>query len=376
MTSKRKANVLYDGARFKDGTRFVHPEYGECVVLTNGEWTFKVDGCTQLEAHVYFRIAAVKVSELVLSNHTMWDNDKGIAHERSSKVCSLIARPVSVLSDGFASTASARLAAFKMHPAFQKDHLASFLSGNPTGFAAALKAASPGAFKLARAAAKRFKKDMARAGGAAAVRVTMRALVTAVAMLADCARSSLKSNRPRTVDANETAGYAQTLEVTLDENGARYLETLLSLSGFLQGNKNDWKPACAEATSIFIGAHAHPTGVNPLRQVWTFPAGEVRAWLGDKAPKVRQLASTQKAPNGAVYAAAEIELGAIAHDDTGMLPAYLLRDMLEGEWIAKKDVRLRAHAEIIPELVRVYIMNKTIAGAGGGATYHRRRRPY
>jgi hypothetical protein len=65
--------------------------------------------------------------------------------------------------------------------------------------------------------------------------------------------------------------------VTLDENGARYLETLLSLCGFVEGKDNKWEPACAEATSIFMGAHAHPTGANPLRKVWPFSAGEVRA---------------------------------------------------------------------------------------------------
>jgi hypothetical protein len=74
---------------------------------------------------------------------------------------------------------------------------------------------------------------MARDGGAAAVRVTMRALVTAVAMLADCARSSHASSRPRAVDAIYTAGFARTLAV--DENGARYLDTLLSLCGFVEG---------------------------------------------------------------------------------------------------------------------------------------------
>ena len=79
---------------------------------------------------------------------------------------------------------------------------------------------------------------------------------------------------------------------------------------------------------------------------------------------MRQLASAKDATDGAVYAAAEIELSAIAHDDTGMLPAWLLGDMIEDEWIAKKDVRARAHAELIPEFVRVFIVNKTIAGAG------------
>jgi hypothetical protein len=218
-------------------------------------------------------------------------------------------RKAHVLSTVYPSTVNERFAGFKSHPAFQLEHLASLLSSNPSGFAAKLKVASPRAFKLARAAVKRLKKDKARTDGAAAVRVTMRALVTAVAMLADCARSSLKSNRPRAVDANETAGYAQTLDIVFDENGALYFETLLSLCGFVEGNNNDWKPACPEATSIFIGAHAHPTGTNPLQQVWTFPAEEVRAWLGDDAPKFRQLASAQKSTESAVYAAAEIEFG-------------------------------------------------------------------
>ena len=146
-------------------------------------------------------------------------------------------RKAHVPSKVLPSTATERLAGFNSHPAFQLEYLESLLSRNPTGFAAKLKVASPHASQLARAAVKRLKKDKARADGAAAVRVTMCAFVTAVPMLADCARSSLKSNRPRAVDANETAGYAQTLDIVFDENGALYFETLLSLCGFVEGNK-------------------------------------------------------------------------------------------------------------------------------------------
>ena len=311
--------------------------------------------------------------------HDPWVKFTSNLYRHASRVGVLTMTPkrkAHVLSKDFPSTVTARLAGFNSHPAFKKEYLESFLSRNPTGFAAKLKVASPHGFKLARAAVKRLEKDKARVDGAAAVRVTMRSLVTAVAILADCARSSLKSYRPRAVDANETAGYAQTLDFVFDENGALYLETLLSVCGFVEGDNNDWKPACPEATSIFIGAHAHPTGTNPLQQVWTFPAGEVRAWLGGETPKLRQIASAQKATDSAVYAAAEIELGDIAHDATGLLPAYMLRNMLESKWIANNDVRLRAHAQIIPESVIVYIRNKTIAGAGGGANYRRRCRPY
>ena len=235
------------------------------------------------------------MSELVLSNHIMRDDDKGIAHERSSKVRALIAHPLPVLSKHFSRTAAERLRGFNKHPAFQTEHVSSFVSVTPSGFAEALHAASPDAFKLARAAAKRLTKDMARAGGAAAVRVTMRALVTAVAMLADCMRSSLSSSRPRVVDPDDTAGYARTLDVTLDENGARYLETLLSLCGFLEGKKNDWAPECEGATKCLFGTHAHPTGLNPLRKAWVFPALEVQAWRGGEAPALSQLASTHAA---------------------------------------------------------------------------------
>ena len=103
----------------------------------------------------------------------------------------------------------------------------------------------------------------------------------------------------------------------------------------------------------------------PLRRAWTFHAGEVSAWRGDAAPAPSNLTTAQNATDGAVYVAAELELGVSARDDTGMLPTWLLRDMIEHEWIMKKDARLRAHAEIIHESVRVFVVNKTIAGAGG-----------
>ena len=108
-----------------------------------------------------------------------------------------------------------------------------------------------------------------------------------------------------------------------------------------------------------------PHGDEPAPEGVVSPPGEVRAWRGVETPALSQLASAQNATDGAVYAAAELELGATARDVPGMLPAWLLRDMIENEWIAKKDVRLRAHAEIIHEHVRVFIVNKTIAGAGG-----------
>ena len=358
---KRKAGMLQGGLRFN------HPEYGECEVLAGGEWTFDADGRATKEPHVYFHSVAVNVPDGVRDNHLTWDETKGIAHDLSSKVRALIARPVPKLSSNHAGTPASRLAGFKKHPVFHDDELLPFLSDDPTGFAAVLRSASPDAYKLACAAAKRFNKDMKRDGGAAAaaVRVTIRSLVTAVAMLADCARSSLARSRPKAADENDAAGYARTLDVTLDENGARYLETLLSLCGFVEGEGNAWTPACAGATHRFVGAHAHPTGVNPLRRAWAFPAGEVRAWRGDGAPASSQLANAQDATDGAVYAAAELELGPTARDDTGMLPAWMLRDMIENEWIEKKDVRLRAHAHIINESVRVFVVNKTIAGAGG-----------
>ena len=358
MQPKRKAGVL------GPGVRFVHPKHGECAVLPNGEWTFAVEDRLTLEAHVYFHVISAKVPESSRSNPDVWDKTKGIFHERSAAVRAHIARPTPTLSSAYAPTAEARLAAFKKPPALADGELALFLVDEPSGFAATLQTASPEAYELAVKAAKKIKKDTRK--DAAAVRVTMRALVASIALLVDCARSSLAPRRPHSIDASVPVGSAVTLDVYLDENGARMMESLLSLCGFVSDAKGQvWAPACAGATARFMGAHAHPTGVNSLLRLWTFPVGEMRAWRGDTTPAPSQLATVHDSTDGAVYAAAEAELGAAARDDTGMLPAWLLRRLIEDKWAAGLDARVRAHAEILQPSVRVIIENKTIAAAGG-----------
>ena len=354
---KRKAGMLQGGLRFN------HPEYGECEVLAGGEWTFDADGRATKEPHVYFHSVAVNVPDGVRDNHLTWDETKGIAHDLSSKVRALIARPVPKLSSNHAGTPASRLAGFKKHPVFHDDELLPFLSDDPTGFAAVLRSASPDAYKLACAAAKRFNKDMKRDGGAAAaaVRVTIRSLVTAVAMLADCARSSLARSRPKAADENDAAGYARTLDVTLDENGARYLETLLSLCGFVEGEGNAWTPACAGATHRFVGAHAHPTGVNPLRRAWAFPAGEVRAWRGDGRRGVRS-GRARARPDRARRHGHAACMDAAGHDR---------------ERVDREEGRAPASARPHHQRIRArFCCEQNYCRRGGGATYHRRRRPH
>ena len=357
---KRTAGLL------AGGTQFMHPSHGLCEVLESGEWTFTVPSRATKEAHVYFHVIAEHVTQAERDNVMKWDKTKGIVHERSARVRALIKAHTRApeLSGEHAPSAELRLKSFSRHPAFHDDELAQFVSATPTGFAAELKTASPDAFKQAEKAAKRIIKDIE--SDAAAVRVMMRALVTHVAMMVDSARATLAPARPRAVDEHAAVGSATTLEVTLCENGTRYLEHLLALCGFAQGNEEEvWVPVLANATERFMGAHAHPTGVNPLMRVWAFRASEVRAWQGNAAPTPPQLPNPTEASDAAIYAAADDEIGTGAVDETGkMQPAWLLRRLIEQTWAHARDPRVRAHAEIITNSVRVFVHNKTIAGAG------------
>ena len=86
------------------------------------------------------------------------------------------------------------------------------------------------------------------------------------------------------------------------------------------------------------------------------------------------LNNPHEATESAIYqqAPSEIESGAFDGGDPtaeppvppAMLPAWLLRSTIEDRWIEKKDSRMKAHAEVLLESVKVVVMGKKVAGPG------------
>ena len=339
------------------GTRFVHPEHGECAVLPRGEWAFEVPGRDTLEPHVYYQVMEAHVKEEIIVNEDMWDKAAGIKHDRSHVVRALIRRSARTpqLTSKYEPTVELRLARFMRHPLFYDEW-------RTKSIATELKAADISSYKEGKRAAADIRSYIDQ--NELMARGYMRTLVTQLALLADCVRSCLAPTRPRFVEPGATRAEASTLDVHFDENGGMLFECLLRMSGFVPSEELEtaWVPACAGATEALLGAHAHPTGVNPLRRAWFFARGDLRAWRGDAA--AGDGLSPHDASDAQIYDAAERELGDRARDDEGSLPAYLLRQEMEELMIAAEDARIKAHAEVIPDTVTVMFENKTIAAPG------------
>ena len=343
---------------------FEHPAHGACCVL--GEWTFDVEGIKRKVAYTYFHVKSAKVPDSVLRDSDLWDDEEGepvngIKREPSNGIRQLIIKPIPKLSEEFDGTAALRMASFNKHPMLEDGEVESWATSE---FAKSFKAKDKEAYREAKGKVADLKTDVGDHPDVA--KVLMRSLVNTMGIMSDSVRAKLGPTRPRTASPGESRFAGKSIEITLCENQASYFDTLLGMCGFAENKETGvWTPVAADAVKRLMGAHAHVTGVNVLRRLWTFPPSAVRSFVaetGDAAPS-SELGDPHDAPDSTIYRVARAELGDAAFDkEKKILPAWLLRNLIENAWIERGDVRVRAHAEVLLPSVTVVVLGQKVTG--------------
>jgi len=355
----------------RPGVAFRHPVHGSCAIL--GEWTFDVDVDLDVERprkllKVYFALEGV--SEESKADSNQWDDTEGIMHEESTKVRYCIMRPTPELSRKYDATAELRQENMKKHAVFLE-----LGSWTTSAFAKELKLLNKEAYKKAKGKVADLLVDLEERPDVASV--LMRSLVCHFALLCDDMRNKLKPTRPRSMVPGESRAWAKTLTISLDDNQADYFEVALAMSGFVENPETgEWLPLSVESVERMFGSHTHATGVNILRRMWCFTPLDINTWREESGEVASEgaLNNPHEATESAIYKQAprEIESGAFDGGDPtaeppvppAMLPAWLLRSTIEDRWIEKKDPRMKAHAEVLLESVKVVVMGKKVAGPG------------
>ena len=256
----------------------------------------------------------------------------GIKREPSNGIRQLIIKPISKLSEEFDGTAALRMASFNKHQVLADGEVGSWATSE---FAKSFKAKDKEAYREAKAKGKvaDLKTDVGDHPGVA--KVLMRSLVNTMGIMLVSVRAKLGLTRPRNASPGESrfAGKSLGIEITLCENQAPYFDALLGVCRFVENAETGvWTPVAADAVKRPIGAHAHVTGVNVPRRLWTFPPSAVRSFVaetGGAAPS-SELGDPHDVPDSTIYRAARAELGdAVFDKEKKILPAWLLRDLIE-----------------------------------------------
>ena len=360
------------------GRRFFHKEHGMCELLPKGQWMMqptKADGEDDKSKRqfpvVYFRVCRRHVPEDVLADAEKWDPDMydGLKCEPSASIRAMIKNPVMdvalELSLEFEHTVELRFAGYKKHPMFGE------VDGyKKLDFAKQLRTTRSDVYIKAKDAARALAVDMKDKPDAAAS--IMRSLVYKLALAADDMHKALKPSRPAHLVDGEARSELTTADVPIDENEALYLSSLLALCGFAaESDGCTWRPAVSGAVQQLVSLHAHPTGINPLRRMWEFTDIDMKTWLGDGGGDGDGDGASEtfffptRSTDKMIYDRAQSELGDLAFDAARrMKPAWLLRGELEQKMIKEGDVRLKAHAEILPETFELILMDRKIQAAG------------
>ena len=345
---------------------FEHPAHGACCVL--GEWAFDVEGIKRKVAYVLPRqerqghgLGAARLRPLGRRGGRAGERHQASAVERYPAVDHQ-ADPQALR--GVRRHSGAQDGVVQQAPDARGWRGGEVESWATSEFAKSFKAKDKEAYREAKGKIADLKTDVGDHPDVA--KVLMRSLVNTMGIMSDSVRAKLGPTRPRTSSPGESRFAGKSIEITLCENQASYFDTLLGMCGFAENAETGvWTPVAADAVKRLMGAHAHVTGVNVLRRLWTFPPSTVRSFVaetGGAAPS-SELGDPHDAPDSTIYRAACAELGDAAFDkEKKILPAWLLRDLIENAWIERGDVRVRAHAEVLLPSVTVVVLGQKVTG--------------
>ena len=235
------------------------------------------------------------------------------------------------LADGLDATLVARACNFSRHPRLL---LSSLHEWSESDLAGHIRAADDAAYSDALEAVSDLR-DMLLVPDSSAARVLMKELLAYVDILGDSVRSKLKKNVTRTNNGaavDDARDYVNISEpVILSNNLLTIFELLLRACGF-QKNSNLFAPLVPQAVHALFGHSCSLAGLNWLRRLWFFNHRDLVHYNVSAAPADQvglSLANPLVATDEELYRFGPAELSAAAQRQSGVLPAWTMRNLLE-----------------------------------------------